>query len=138
MSILARSSLLLFAGFVAGVAASSAVAVFAMTGRAPLAAADPGHYTVSIDEVRQNLVLGDVFNDHYTRTVTLSDGSVHQVTLTATSKNGQPLLELTDASGGKVVRSGMGPFGTTTNGKLMVSVKDADELRAEMHRITAR
>jgi hypothetical protein len=138
MSILARSSLLLSAGFAAGVAASTAVAVFATTRQAPLPATEARHYSVSIDEIRQNLVFGDFFNDHYTRTVTLSDGSVHRVTLTATSKNGQPLLELTDASGGRVAHSFMGPFGTTTNGKLMINVKDDDEIRTEMHRVAGR
>lgn len=137
MTIHARSSLLLFAGFVAGVAASGVVAVYAGVVRTkPPAAA--GHYTVSMDEVSQNLVFGDGFNDHYTRTITLSDGSVHQVTLTAISKNGQPMLELADASGGRVVRSAVGPFGTTTIGKLQVSVKDADVLHAEMHQVAGR
>lgn len=138
MSILARSSLLLLTGFAAGAAASAAIAAFAANGHAPLPAVDAGHYTVSIDEIRQNLVFGDSFGDRYTRTVKLSDGSVHQVTLVATRRNGQPLLELADASGGKVARSGMGPFGTTTIGKLMVSVKDADAIRAQMHRASGR
>lgn len=138
MAILARSSLLLLTGFAVGVAASTAVTVFATAGHAPSPAMEGGHYSVSIDEIRQNLVSGDFFDEHYTHAVTLSDGSVHQVTLTATSRNGQPMLELADAFGGKVARSGMGPFGTTTVGKLMVSVKDADELRAEMHRATGR
>lgn len=136
MAILARSPLSLLVGFAAGVGASTAVTVFAATGHAPVAGA--GHYSVSIDEIRQNLVSGDFFNDRYTHTVTLSDGSVHQVTLTAASRHGQPVLQLVDASGGKVARSGMGPFGTMTVGRLMVSVKDADELRAEMHRATGR
>lgn len=138
MAIQARSSLWLLTGFAADIVATVAVTSHATTPPMATPARLTGHYSVSIDEIRQNLVFGDFFSDRYSHAVTLSDGSVHEVTLRAVSRNGQPLLELTDASDGKVAHSFMGPFGTTTNGKLMVNVKDEDEVRTEMHRLTGR
>lgn len=138
MAIQARSSLWLLTGFAAGIVASAAVGAFAAIRPVATFRQLSGHYTVSIDEVRQNLVFGDFFSDRYSHTVTLSDGSVHDVALRAVNKNGQLLRELTNASAGKLARSFMGPSGTTTDGKLMINVNNADELRAEMRRSAGR
>jgi hypothetical protein len=77
-------------------------------------------FVVSIDEIKQNFVLGDVFSGSYTKSVTMSDGSVREIALRPVMKDGQLVVELTD---GRHV-SYMGPNGTTTNGKLMINITE--------------
>jgi len=77
-------------------------------------------FTVFIDEVKQNFVFGDKFTGRYTKTLTLSDGSKREITLTPMVHNGKQVVELKDTGG----LTYMGLDGTTTNGKLMVQLQD--------------
>jgi hypothetical protein len=88
-------------------------------------------FSVAIDEVRQNFVFGDQFSGHYTKTVTLSDGSMRSIELTPMIHDGVQVVELRD--GGH--HSYMGLNGTHTNGTLMVQIRDwltqRQQLKAE-------
>ncbi len=86
-------------------------------------------FIVSIDEIQQNFVFGEQFADSYTKTVTLSDGSVRTIQLTPMIRHGRPVVELKDTGG----RTYMLPNGTTTNGKLMVHIRDLDGMDAPSH-----
>lgn len=141
MSSSRRSALLVATGFVAGLAVSAGL-VFATTSQRTVTPTEHA-YTVSLDEVKQNLVWGDEFSTTYTRKVTLSDGSVREVTLRPVVVNGQDEVELTDRcicgqSRDGDDRSYMGPNGTTTDGQLMISVKDRAQALAQMRQITGR
>jgi hypothetical protein len=65
-------------------------------------------------------VFGDQFAGRYTKVVTLSDGSTRTIELTPMIRNGRPVVELKDTGG----RTYMGRNGTTTNGKLIVQIRD--------------
>jgi hypothetical protein len=84
-------------------------------------------FVVSIDEIRQNFVFGDTFSGSYTKSVTLSDGSVREIALRPMMKNGRLVVELKDGTH----VSYMGPNGTTTNGKLMINLTEIDLLTNE-------
>ena len=84
-------------------------------------------FAVSIDEIRQNFVFGDIFSDSYTKSLTMSDGSVREIVLRPMMKNGHLVVQLKD--GNHV--SYMGPNGTTTNGKLMINLTEIDALTEE-------
>jgi hypothetical protein len=77
-------------------------------------------FYVSIDEIKQNFVFADSFSGSYSKTVTLSDGTQRHVELTPMIHNGMQVIELKD-TGGLTYTS---LDGTTTNGKLMIQVKD--------------
>ena len=91
-----------------------------------LASAEPApdlskrSFTVFIDEVKQNFVFGDRFTGRYTKTVTLSDGTVREITLTPMVHNGMQVVEFRDTGG----LTYMSLDGTTTNGTLMVQLRD--------------
>lgn len=70
------------------------------------------HYIVSIDEVRQNFAFAAPVAGAYTQTVTLSDGSTHEVTVRPVRRNGVELVELTDKTGNGTGLTYMGPNGT--------------------------
>ncbi len=128
-----RGSLLVVWGFVAGIAA--AFVGNSIAASSGVAKETSGHaYTVSIDEIRQNLVFADEFVDSYARTVTLSDGTKRSIALRPVIRDGREVLELTDSTDDGVNHSYMGPNGTTTNGKLMVNVKDLTALKAAFNR----
>jgi ATP-dependent Clp protease adapter protein ClpS len=78
-------------------------------------------FFVSLDEITQNFAFGERFSGSYTRTITLSNGSTRTVKLTpmVRDKVGD-VLELND--NGHI--SYMGPNGTTTNGNLMVQIRE--------------
>lgn len=75
-------------------------------------------FAVSLNEIRQNFVFGDLFADTYTKAVAMSDGSVRQITLKPLMRDGHLVVELMD--GDHV--SYMGPNGTATHGALMISL----------------
>ncbi|HEX7815838.1 hypothetical protein [Dyella sp.] len=127
MKLYKRVPLLIAMGFIAGVAAVMLTSVLA---QAP--AAD-SKYIVSIDEVKQRFVDGDLISGSYTRTVTLSDGSRHEITLTPTTRNGMQVVEVKDKlANGQVSQSYMWPNATQVNGALMINIKDVGELREMM------
>jgi len=85
-------------------------------------------FIVSIDEVRQNFVFSDKFEGSHSRTVTMSDGSNRTIELTPMIHKGMHVVEFKDSGG----LTYMGLNGTTTNGKLMVQVRDFAEVQRQL------
>jgi hypothetical protein len=81
-------------------------------------------FWVSIDEIQQNFVFVEEFVGSYSRTVTLSDGSVRTIELTPMIHKGMKVVEFKDTGG----RTYMGLNGSTTNGKLMVQLRDVESM----------
>ncbi len=79
-------------------------------------------FIVSIDEIQQSFAFGEEFAGSYEKTVTLSDGTTRTVQLTPVVRDGQLMIELNDSGH----RTYMGTDGTTTNGRLMVQVREID------------
>lgn len=132
---LSRSVVLVVVGFAAGVAtATVSVALAQRNTYVPWAHT----YSVAVDEVKQNLVEPQLFSNEFHQRVTLSDGTVREITLRSEQENGQPLIEFLDKSSSGTFVSYMGPNGTTTNGTLMVSVKDASAIRTQMEKATGK
>ncbi len=104
--------------FVSGIAAANLPSAIAGGGSAP--DLSKRSFTVFIDEVKQNIVFGEQFTGSYSTSITLSDGSKREVTLTPMVHNGMQVVELKDTGG----LTYMSLSGTTTNGKLMIQVKD--------------
>ncbi|GLQ50885.1 hypothetical protein ACFFJT_06235 [Dyella flava] len=77
-------------------------------------------FAVSIDEIKQNFAFGDVFSGSYTRAVTMSDGSVREISLRPVIREGELVVELKD---GEHV-SYLGPNGAATHGTLMINLTD--------------
>ena len=124
---LLTSTLLLIAGFGVGILASH----FPMASAAAAPdAPDISHQTflVSIDEVRQNFVFGHEFTGSYAKTVTLSDGTKRHIQLIPMVHNGMQVVELKDTGG----HTYMGLNGTTTDGKLMVQVRDVATMKRQL------
>ena len=124
---LLKSVALLVAGFGVGVLVSHfPVASAANT---PLAAnLSQKQFLASIDEIRQNFVFGDKFSGHYTKTVTLSDGTERQIELIPMIHDGMQVVEFKDNGG----HTYMGLNGTTTNGKLMVQLRDVSTMNQQL------
>jgi hypothetical protein len=137
MAIFNRSFLLVAAGFAAGAGVFTAVSVFALPNSTAYAPSNHAYF-VSLDEIRSNLLSGKTFSSEFTSKVTLSDGSVREVTLRPVQRNGENLVELVDKSASGTFHSYMGPNGTTTDGSLMINVKDVAELGAGMKKLTGK
>lgn len=84
-------------------------------------------FIICIDEIQQNFVFGAEFEGRYTTTVTLSDGTTRVIELTPMTRGGRPVVELKDTGGCTY----MGLNGTTTNGKLMIQIRDLDAMLSE-------
>jgi hypothetical protein len=84
-------------------------------------------FVVCIDEIRQNFVFGDLFSGSYTKSVTMSDGSIREITLRPIMKDGQLVVEIRDGDH----RSYMGPNGTTTHGTLMIGLRQVSDHRQD-------
>ena len=106
------------AAFVGGVLAANLPSALASAEPAP--DLSKRSFTVFIDEVKQNFVFGDRFTGRYTKTVTLSDGTVREITLTPMVRDGMQVVEFQDTGG----LTYMSLDGTTTNGTLMVQLRD--------------
>jgi hypothetical protein len=86
-------------------------------------------FVVSIDEIRQNFVFGDKFEGSYSRTITMSDGSKRTIKLTPMIHDGKQVIKWSgDGEGGTY----MGLNGTTTNGRIMVQVRDLAEVQRQL------
>lgn len=122
-----KSTCLLVAGFGVGILASHFPV--AAAANAP-DAADMSHkqFVVSVDEIRQNFVFNDTFRGHYSKTITLSDGSTRHIELTPMIHDGMQVVEFKDNDG----LTYMGLDGTTTNGKLMVQLRDVDHMKQQL------
>jgi len=79
-------------------------------------------FAVSIYEIAQNFVFGEEFVGSYTKSITLSDGSTREIELTPMIHNGIQVVRFKDTGG----HTYMGLNGTTTNGSLMVQVREYD------------
>ncbi len=78
-------------------------------------------FYVSLDEISQNFVFAERFSGSYTRTVTLSNGTTRTVKLTSMVRDKVgDVVELDD--GGHITYMGLN--GTTTNGNLMVQLRE--------------
>src|ERR1700733_5567703 len=78
-------------------------------------------FYVSLDEITQNFAFAERFSGSYTKTVTLSNGSTRTVKLTPMVHDQVgDVVELNDS--GHI--SYMGLNGTTTNGNLMVQLRE--------------
>ncbi|MBZ0223079.1 MAG: hypothetical protein K8F35_08625 [Dokdonella sp.] len=120
-------ALLLAAGFGIGILASHFPVASASV--APDAAnIEHQKFLVSIDEVRQNFVFGHEFTGHYATTVTLSDGTKRHIELTPMVHNGMEVVELKDNGG----HTYMGLNGTTTNGELMVQLRNVATMKQQL------
>jgi [ribosomal protein S5]-alanine N-acetyltransferase len=101
-------------------------------------------FAVSIDEIKQNIVFGDVFSESYQRSLTMSDGQVRNIALRPMMKDGELVVQLKD---GEHV-SYMGPNGCATHGTLMIRLMDmgvlandpmfADSLTMDTQRLRLR
>ena len=80
-------------------------------------------FVVFINEISQSFVFEDGFVGSYSKTVTMSDGRARTIKPTPMIRNERPVVELNDT--GHI--SYMGLEGTTTNGKLMVQLRDVPE-----------
>ncbi|HEY0197307.1 MAG TPA: hypothetical protein VGC19_02040 [Rhodanobacter sp.] len=86
------------------------------------------HFIVSVDEIQKNFAFADEFDGHYSKTVTLSDGTIRTIELVPILHDGMQVIELKDTGG----HTYMGLNGTTTNGKLMVQIHDLDAMRTQL------
>jgi hypothetical protein len=121
------SASLVVAGFGLGFLASH-FPIASASGVPGLSSLEQKQFLVSIDEVRQNFVFDDKFSGHYTKTVTLSDGTARHIVLTPMVHDGKQVVEFEDNSD----HTYMGLNGTTTNGKLMVRLSDVDTLNQHL------
>lgn len=120
-------SLLLVAGIGIGIGISH----FPVASAAPQPGPVPlsqQKFLVSLDEVNQNFVFGREFSGQYSTTVTLSDGSKRHIQLTPMMHHGMQVVELKDNRG----HTYMTLNGTTTNGKLMVQVRDLATMKKQL------
>jgi len=85
-------------------------------------------FLVSIHEVQQEFVFGEEFSGSYSNTFKLSDGSVRTIELTPMIHDGMQVVEFKDTGR----RTYMGFNGTTTNGNLMVQLRDIEAMYAEL------
>ncbi|HET7269438.1 MAG TPA: hypothetical protein VFJ15_15175 [Oleiagrimonas sp.] len=120
-------ALILAAGFGMGILASHFPVASASV------ASDAGNiahreFLVSIDEVRQNFVSVHEFTGHYATTVTLSDGTKRHIELTPMVHDGMKVVELKDNGG----HTYMGLNGTTTDGALMVRLRDVATMKRQL------
>ena len=77
-------------------------------------------FAVSIDEISNKFVFAERFEGSFEKTLTMSDGSTRNIRLTPLMHKNEPRIALEDS--GK--RTYMGLNSTTTNGKLMVQVRE--------------
>ena len=121
------TALIAIVSFAAGLGAANLSPVVASTAepRDDLATRE---FRVFVDELKQNLAFGEPFAGHYSRTVTLSDGTKRTIELTPMVSRGMQVVELKD---GRHL-SYMGLSGRTTNGHLMIHVQNVREARRQM------
>ena len=122
-----QGAVLVFAGFVSGLVVANLPRAAASTSPTTDNLSEK-KFLVSIDEVQQNFVFAEEFSGKYKREVTLSDGSKRTIELTPMIHNGMQVVEFKDGRG----HSYMGLNGTTTNGKLMVQLRDIEKMHAQL------
>lgn len=85
-------------------------------------------FAVTITEVKQSFVPFEEFAGAYKTTFKLSDGSERTIQLTPMVHNGMEVVELDD-NGGVTY---MSLNGTTTNGSLMIQLRDMAEMQRQL------
>lgn len=123
----AKSIAILVVGFVTGLAAAWLPIAFAADKTEPIDM-NKKEFMISVDEIKQNFVFGESFKGSYSKSVNLSDGSTRTIKLTPMIHKSMQVVELNDTGGVTY----MGMNGTTTNGKLMVQLRNMEELRAQL------
>ncbi len=126
MRIAVKSVALVAAGFAVGVLVNHFPQVAAETSTEQ--DMSQRQFRVSIDEVKQNFVAFDEFSGKYVKTVTMSDGTTRRIELTPMIHNGMQVVEFKDNDG----HTYMGLNGTTTNGTLMVQLRERATALAAM------
>ena len=122
-----KSIAILAVGFAAGLTAAWLPISFASDKAEPIDLSKK-EFMISVDEIKQNFVFGESFKGSYSKSVNLSDGSTRTIKLTPMIHKGVQVVELNDTGGVTY----MGMNGTTTNGKLMVQLRNMEELRAQL------
>lgn len=123
-----KSIALVVAGFGAGILVANLPRANATSVAAPSTDLTHKRFIVSVDEIKKNFVFADEFDGHYSKTVTLSDGTKRTIDLVPMLHDGMQVVEFKDTGS----HTYMGLNGTTTNGKLMVQVRDLDAMRAQL------
>ena len=118
MSNKTRNIVVPFATFCAGVAIATIGSSVAASIDTVLPDYTNAKFVVSVDEVKQNFAFAEPMQGSYIKTVTMSDGTERTIKLRPIIRNGKTVIEFSDGKG----LTYMGIGGTTTNGKLMVSV----------------
>jgi len=87
-------------------------------------------FMVFVYEIRQEIVWAEEFSGRYSKSVTMSDGSVRTIELTPMMRDGRPVVEFNDTGGRTYIAPVRVGTGTTINGNLMVQVADVDDFEA--------
>jgi len=127
MNVSIKTTALLLAGFGLGLLAANLPHAMAANA-APTTPLEQKRFKVSIDEIQQNFVFAEEFSGRYTKTVKLSDGSTREIELVPTVHDGMQLVEFRDTGG----HTYMSLNGTTTNGTLMVQLRDVEADHAQL------
>ena len=122
-----KATLLIATGFAAGLLAANLPTA--------VASSNPGEpdiskkeFMVSIDEIQQNFVFAETFTGMYERELTMSNGKTRKIQLVPMIHNGMQVVLLKDNSH----HSYMGLNGTTTNGTLMVQLRDVAQMKRQL------
>ncbi|MGE4073035.1 MAG: hypothetical protein AB7E72_17850 [Lysobacterales bacterium] len=122
-----KAALLIATGFAAGLLAANLPSAIANT-----SPSEPDmskkEFMVSINEIKQNFVFGETFVGSYQRDVVLSDGEKRSIELTPMIHDGMQVVRFNDTGG----HTYMGLNGTTTNGTLMVQLRDVAEMKRQL------
>ena len=122
-----KAALLIATGFAAGLLAANLPSAIANT-----SPSEPDmskkEFSVSINEIKQNFVFGETFVGSYQRDVMLSDKEKRSFELTPMIHDGMQVVGFKDTGGHTYV----GLNGTTTNGTLMVQLRDVAEMKRHL------
>ncbi len=122
-----KATLLIATGFAAGLLVANLPKAVANTDDSPPDIAKK-EFMVSINEIKQNFVFGETFVGSYQREVVLSDGEKRSIELTPMIHDGMQVVRFKDTGG----HTYMGLNGTTTNGTLMVQLRDMAERKRQL------
>lgn len=122
-----KAALLIATGFAAGLLAANLPKAVAST-----SPSEPDmskkEFMVSINEIKQNFVFAERFTGIYERELTMSNGKTRKIQLVPTIHDGKQLVLFKDNSH----YSYMGLNGTTTNGTLMVQLRDVAQMKKQL------
>ncbi len=125
---LGKSITLVSAGFLCGLLAANLPGARAEATAPGATDLSQKRFMVSIDEIRRSFVFADHFTGTYRKDVVMSDGTMRRIELTPMVHNGKQVVEFKDTGGLTYI----GLNGTTTNGALMVQLRDMDAVEARL------